>query len=1037
VCEFGEACTAEACDCASDCPPAVPVCPSATGPNQPCSGRGVCATGTGVCLCFLGYTGPACTDCDPRSLAAGGACLPAPGALVSCADGVRNGNEAGVDCGGPHCAPCPAATPDSPRQALPLPAIAGGAVLVAVAVAVAVVVVRWRRSRPGGVAPKDSDPGRSPRPSSTRKTLRTANVGAGGTSGACDALAFRVYNPVEPADPVAAAAAVKVRLRDVGAPVADTPAAAAQLAALTSAASAPAVVGRAAPGSAQHWDVVAGVRSPAPRPGTAASVDAVLPHRAAKGTRQSLRRLAAANSAAATVAAAAAPASATTVNATAVSAAAAAAAAAAAVVPAERAEGGRSPCVPAAEGTRRGDSRPGSPSLLTRALEVYFPRASAAVSPAPLLSPLSSTLEPSPLAEWVAASTSPMPLHPNVGAAPPLPSRSSSPGATPSRSRSPACPTAGSRAGPSPVPFAGGGDANPSVGSGEDAGACPSTPTPGQPADLGPLLVGPPAAVVHTLHPLPTAPRLAWVASGHDAPAPDLRSKADHESGDSGPAVQAACRAQVEGRNHGQLVVSTEPSVGPRSGDDGSQPDSGADVARLSPSSRGGALRVLASAASAVAASVAGLVAAAPPTAALDDASAGASRGATTGAAGAALPTAPRLPGAGLSPSTPQAFVVAEPEVCLDRVVVVPPATADAGPAAGGSCGAAAVADGRGLGAGPVATAPGESAGWTRATVAADVGPTSPEGRGAHSPGGALSGPGGSVALGDTLPLPHGRLPTRAPPPPPVTAAVGAGAAAPVSPVEGAAPFGRGASAGTGALPTFIAPLVPSSVAPAVDGVGSVGFLASLFGGRRRGGEPLGAVPGSSASPAPAAAVTGPAAPLASFRRSHGDVLFTVSNPMVRATASAPAPAPLPAPTGHLLYVPPGGFTAEPVAGSAEHWHYLTSAAARAARNSHRGPGSAVAAGSVAGPGAALPHRRAGPAAYYGPLATSWRAPGPLAAASATSSWPAVGQWSRPVGAAAAAFPRAASSASAGLGVGAAASARARNASGGADLEAM
>jgi hypothetical protein len=28
------------------------------------------------------------------------------GALASCMDGVRNGNEVGVDCGGPNCGPC-------------------------------------------------------------------------------------------------------------------------------------------------------------------------------------------------------------------------------------------------------------------------------------------------------------------------------------------------------------------------------------------------------------------------------------------------------------------------------------------------------------------------------------------------------------------------------------------------------------------------------------------------------------------------------------------------------------------------------------------------------------------------------------------------------------------------------------------------------------------------------------------------------------------------------------------------------------------
>jgi hypothetical protein len=37
-----------------------------------------------------------------------GRCIFLPGALSSCSDGVKNGNEEGVDCGGPHCAStCP------------------------------------------------------------------------------------------------------------------------------------------------------------------------------------------------------------------------------------------------------------------------------------------------------------------------------------------------------------------------------------------------------------------------------------------------------------------------------------------------------------------------------------------------------------------------------------------------------------------------------------------------------------------------------------------------------------------------------------------------------------------------------------------------------------------------------------------------------------------------------------------------------------------------------------------------------------------
>jgi hypothetical protein len=42
-------------------------------------------------------------------LTRGGACIYLPGALSSCEDGVRNGNEEGVNCGGPNCVKCAAA----------------------------------------------------------------------------------------------------------------------------------------------------------------------------------------------------------------------------------------------------------------------------------------------------------------------------------------------------------------------------------------------------------------------------------------------------------------------------------------------------------------------------------------------------------------------------------------------------------------------------------------------------------------------------------------------------------------------------------------------------------------------------------------------------------------------------------------------------------------------------------------------------------------------------------------------------------------
>jgi hypothetical protein len=73
----------------------------------------------------------ACAAVD-RYLPVSGRCLFLPGALVSCEDGVRNGNEAGVDCGGPNCPSCRygaldacvnVATYDVPTvvHALPLP----------------------------------------------------------------------------------------------------------------------------------------------------------------------------------------------------------------------------------------------------------------------------------------------------------------------------------------------------------------------------------------------------------------------------------------------------------------------------------------------------------------------------------------------------------------------------------------------------------------------------------------------------------------------------------------------------------------------------------------------------------------------------------------------------------------------------------------------------------------------------------------------------------------------------------------------------
>jgi EGF-like domain len=141
-CEFGEECKDPSCSsgCAADCPRYVPGCPmglDTRGRNATCSAHGVCRVGSNVCSCHAGYTGEKCDVCtaDRVRLRANGACVFVPGSTASCSDGVKNGNEEGVDCGGPNCGECPSTSP------IPYFLI-GGCVTISVFVLIALYLVR-------------------------------------------------------------------------------------------------------------------------------------------------------------------------------------------------------------------------------------------------------------------------------------------------------------------------------------------------------------------------------------------------------------------------------------------------------------------------------------------------------------------------------------------------------------------------------------------------------------------------------------------------------------------------------------------------------------------------------------------------------------------------------------------------------------------------------------------------------------------------------------------------------------------------------
>lgn len=94
-------------------------------------------------MCATGRAGPACDTCAIGFIQSNtsGLCVYLTGGQSGCSDGVKDGEEEGIDCGGPSCAPCATGTSVMPLTVW----IIVGMATVTVVVIACLLLRAWQR----------------------------------------------------------------------------------------------------------------------------------------------------------------------------------------------------------------------------------------------------------------------------------------------------------------------------------------------------------------------------------------------------------------------------------------------------------------------------------------------------------------------------------------------------------------------------------------------------------------------------------------------------------------------------------------------------------------------------------------------------------------------------------------------------------------------------------------------------------------------------------------------------------------------------